>query len=348
MTAIQPPPAHDPSRLLWVDVLRVAGAFLVVLAHIETWGAGPALGNAFFYIVSRIAVPIFFMVSGYLLLSKQEDWWVFLKKRASKILIPFFFWSIIYDIYRNNAFIDSGVTLTAVYDLFLRILDGPRASHLWYLYSLIGLYFFTPILRLFVDRARNRDLLYFIGLWFFVIPILSIVNAFTRIRFDFDLQFAAGYVGYFLLGLYLGRLRTTPRRVWWTLGLLAASLGFSFAVFYFQIPPQDNEAVFRSYPSLNIILMSCAAFILLKAAGEKFPARFTGILKVFSDAGFGIYLVHMLVLYWLGSGWKALGFETRAGPSYIVIPLVAVTAFLVSFAITYVLRKIPILKAVVP
>ncbi len=346
----RPSQAEKPaaSRLAWVDFLRVVGAFLVVLAHIEGWGDGPVLAKSFFYIISRTAVPIFFMISGYLLLPKQEDWWMFLKKRAAKIIIPFLVWSIIYDVYWNEAFVESGVTLAAIGDMFLRILRGPRASHLWYLYSLIGLYLFTPILRLFVANARNRDLLYFIGLWFLVYPILNIAQEFTDLRIGFDLQYATGYVGYFLLGLYLGRLQTTPRLLWSAFGLFLASAGFSFAVFFFHIPPEDNELVFRSYPSLNVILMACSVFVLLKAVGEKYPARFLAPLRVFSDASFGTYLVHFLVLYWISLGWRALGFQTQVGASYIVIPLVTVIAFLVSFAITYILRKIPIVRSIVP
>ena len=72
-----------------MDFVRFLGAFLVVLAHIEAWGAGPQWAHSFYYTISRNGVPLFFLISGYLLLSKQEDLPTFFKKRAARIVIPF-------------------------------------------------------------------------------------------------------------------------------------------------------------------------------------------------------------------------------------------------------------------
>lgn len=157
----------------WVDGIRITGAFLVVLAHIGKWGEGPEWLHPLAYTFSRIGVPFFFMLSGFLLLPKEENLVIFLRKRAWKVFLPLVAWSLIYDVYVNQALSKSGVTLEAVVRLLIRLLRGPRAEHLWFFYTLIGLYLFTPILRLFVARARQSDLLYYIGLWFFTVPLLS-------------------------------------------------------------------------------------------------------------------------------------------------------------------------------
>ena len=334
--------------LPWVDFMRFIGAFLVVLAHIDVWGGGPDWAQKVYYTISRNGVPIFFLMSGYLLLSKEEDLWTFFKKRAVKIIIPFFIWSIIYDAYAAHSFAETGVTLDAVLKMFIRILRGPRAAHLWFFYSLIGLYLFTPILRLFVAKAKNSDILYYIGLWFIAMPIMFIVEEFTPLQNGFELYYAVGYVGYFLLGLYLGRLETTPRLLWIALGLFVVGASFTFAVFYFDLAPQNNELVFRSYPSLNIVVMAMAVFILLKAAGERISPRLARFSAIVSQSSFGIYLVHSIILGWMVFAWESLGFATAAGPSLIVIPLVALVNFLFSWGVTFVMRKIPILRAAVP
>lgn len=335
------------SRLTWVDFLRVTSALLVVLVHSQVWGSGPAIAKTFYHTLARISVPVFFMLSGYLLLPKEESWQTFLSKRATKILIPFFFWSFVYDAFINAAFSETGVTLAASYDMFLRILSSPRGGHFWYMYSLIGLYFFIPILRLFVARARNSDVLYFIGLWLFVIPILYILEAYTDIRIRFEMQFAAGYVGYLLIGLLLGRMELTPKRMWISAALFVASFLFCLAVFHYEYPP-DNELPFRSHLSLNIILLASAAFPILKFMGNNVPRRLLPSLYLISEASFGIYLIHPLVMYWMELIWKSFGYETTSGSSFIVIPVVTVVAFLLSFAVTYILQKIPIVRAVVP
>jgi surface polysaccharide O-acyltransferase-like enzyme len=334
--------------LPWVDFMRFIGAFLLVLAHIDVWGGGPDWSQKIYYTLSRNAVPLFFLMSGYLLLSKDEEPWTFFKKRAAGILIPFLFWSIFYDAYASNSFAGTGVTLDAILKMFIRILRGPRTAYLWFFYSLIGLYFFTPILRLFVAKAKNSDILYYIALWFIIMPIMFILEEFTPIKNGFELYYAAGYVGYFLLGHYLGRLETTRRLLWIALGLFVLGYASTFLVFYLNLPPLNNELPFRSYPSLNIVLMSIGAFILLKAAGERIPSWLARLSSLVSPSSFGIYLVHSIILTMVVVGWESLGYKTAAGYSLLVIPLVALIAFLLSWGITAIMRKIPILRTIVP
>ena len=343
---IQPIQHQEKNTLHWVDFIRFLGAFLVVLAHIEGWGAGSAWAKNFYYTLSRVGVPLFFLISGYLLLSKQEDLPTFFRKRASRIIIPFLVWSIIYDVQNSDAFA-SGVTLEGILKMFIRILRGPREGHLWFFYSLIGLYLLTPILRVFVAKARNSEILYYIALWFIAMPILFIVEAFTPLKNGFEIYYTGGYVGYFLLGYVLGGLETKASLLWPALGLFMISFIFSFAVFHFNLFPQENELVFRSYPSLNIILMSLGAFVLVKAAGEKISLPLARLSGEASKVSFGIYLIHPLVFVWMALGWNALGFETDAGNAIFVIPLAALVNFVLSWMIVFVISRIPVLRAAV-
>jgi surface polysaccharide O-acyltransferase-like enzyme len=335
------------TAISWVDFVRFLASFLVVLAHIEAWGAGPGWAQKFFFAISRNGVPLFFLISGHLLLSKQEDLRTFFRKRAARIIIPFLAWSIIYDVQNSGAFTESGVTLEAVLKVFLRILRGPRAGHLWFFYSLIGLYLITPILRVFISKARNSEILYYIALWFIAMPLLFIVEEFTPFKNGFEIYYTGGYLGYFLLGYYLGRLETKPLLTWAAAGLFITGILFTFAVFYFDLPPQKNELVFRSYPSLNIVLMSLGAFVLIKAAGEEISARWAGISSNVSRASFGIYLIHPIVFAWMAFGWAALGFRTAAGNALLVIPLATLINFLLSWMIVFLISKIPLVRTVV-
>jgi surface polysaccharide O-acyltransferase-like enzyme len=334
------------TALSWVDFIRFIGSFLVVLAHIQNWGAGSKWAQDFYYVLSRIGVPLFFLISGYLLLSKQEALWTFFKKRASRIIIPFLVWSIIYDVQNSQAF-ENGVSLEGILKMFIRIFRGPREAHLWFFYFLIGLYLITPILRVFISKASNSDILYYIALWFLVVPLLFIVEEFTPIKNGFEIHYTGGYVGYFLLGYYLGRLDLKPPLFWSALGLFITGFLFTFAVFYFDLPPQKNELVFRSYPSLNITLMSLGAFILIKTIGEKISPQLAQLSREAGRASFGIYLIHPIIFTWMALGWNALGFQTNSGSSIFVIPLAALVNFLLSWLIILVISKIPILRAIV-
>jgi surface polysaccharide O-acyltransferase-like enzyme len=213
---------------------------------------------------------------------------------------------------------------------------------------LIGLYLFTPVLRPLIWKASDRELLYYIGLWILAVPGLTIIQEFTPFRSGFELQLATGYVGYYLLGHVLGGIEFSSRRLLLFSLLLLAGFIVTFLVFYMDIPPQDNEAVFRSYLSANIIFMAVSSLVFLRLAGQVIPPRMVPLLDMFSQASFGIYLMHSIVMRWLDQGWEALGMDTGAGSSLLVIPAVAAVGFLASFFITMVLRKIPVLKTIVP
>jgi surface polysaccharide O-acyltransferase-like enzyme len=337
-----------PVRLVWVDFIRVVSTFLVVLAHAIGWGGDPRWMQTLYYTISRNGVPLFFMISGYLVLSREEGTWTFLKKRAWKILIPFFVWSTIYDVYWNDAFAETGLTFQAVFRLFIRILRGPRAEHLWFFYALIGLYLFAPVLRLFVKKARDLDVLYYIALWFLAVPILFVLEGTTPLRSGFELNYMTGYVGYYLLGLYLGRLNVIRRAPVLSLIVLLAGFVFSFLVFYLDLPPQGNETAFRSYLSLNIVLMAIMTFSFLRTAGESLPGSAASFLRLVGQSSFGIYLMHSIILQWMTTVAQSMGIKINSGPPILVVPFIALIAFSLSFLITHTLRRIPVLKTIVP
>lgn len=344
---MQNTPAPTANKLPWVDILRFTAAFIVVLAHIEGWGGGPSWARILYYVLSRIGVPIFFLLSGYLLLSKREPLAVFFSKRAARIAIPFLAWSILYDTVNAHAFTETGFTFEAVLKMLIRIIRGPREGHLWFFYSLLGLYLLTPILRVFVANAKKSEVYYYIGLWFLVMPVLYIIQAFTPIENGFEVYHTGGYVGYFLLGWLLGRMENSPQNLRLGLILFPAGFLFTYAVFFFNIPPQNNELVFRSYPSLNIIIMSLGAFILLRQLAEKAPAWLANLSTHGGKASFGIYLIHPLVLNGISALWASWGLNRADGHSLLIIPAVALTGFAISWAAVSLIQRIPILRSTV-
>ena len=98
------------NRLYYFDYLRVIAILGVLCIHVAApyvtmylklpniqWQASVVLNG-----LVRWCVPIFFMVSGALLLGRKEEPLTnFFKKRANRILIPFIIWSIGYYIWRQ-------------------------------------------------------------------------------------------------------------------------------------------------------------------------------------------------------------------------------------------------------
>lgn len=214
-------------------------------------------------------------------------------------------------------------------------------------YSLIGLYLLTPVLRVFVANAKKTEIYYYIALWFLVVPILYIVEGLTPIKNGFEIYHTGGYVGYFLLGYYLGRLENTPQNLRFGLILFIVGFLFTIAVHYYNIPPRDNELVFRSYPSLNIITMSLGVFLLIKAMAEKVPPLFKAIAHQGSVASFGIFLIHMFVFEWITKLWQLWGLQLQSYNLFVSIPIMATIVFLISWGIVYLIQRIPIVRLIV-
>ncbi len=337
-------PETQSNHLRWVDLVRTLGAFLVVIAHIQFGGGGPAWVGGFYFVLSRIAVPMFFMASGYLLLSKEEPYLVFFRKRALKVIVPFLAWSVIYMLWKREYF-DASFSFEVVAAYAIKILRGPRTNHLWFFYPLIGLYLVTPILRILTARGVVNDLVYFCGLWFLVTPVFYTLQEFTPLQFGFEIYFAAGYIGYYVLGYLLGKIRFSRIYLYGLMGLFViVSIG-STAIIHHNSVIDYHTQYFGNYLSINIVALSAAAFVLLR----ELPVNdgFNRVLAPFSKASFGVYLIHVIVLDEMAKS-QLFNAWFNTGNSIYMIPLLGLLGFVVSFVFVYLLQKIPVVRSIVP
>ena len=146
-------------RINWIDITRIIAIFAVLAIHtlagyICEWGHIPYTDwmiATFSGAVARFAVPVFIILSGYLLLDKQENAYLFFQKRFSKVVIPLLAWSVIYTVFNTNS-IYSIFTIEFVKEL----LSSNVYFHLYFLYIIIGLYIITPVLRLILHNINIK------------------------------------------------------------------------------------------------------------------------------------------------------------------------------------------------
>jgi len=343
--------------ILWADLIRVVAIFLVVLIHVSgqlttVWGKIPTnqwIIADIYGSIARIAVPLFFMISGYLLLPRSESLSVFYIKRMTRILIPLIVWSLIYlGWYCGNH--PNTCTPGLAWDLLL--VQGTY-YHLWFLYSLISIYLILPALRLMIKSDTDKRILwYLIGLWLIFQPILAIAHKFWNFSIKISPPLATGFVCYFVLGYLLGEMTLSHTRiilstVLWVMGTLMTIIG----TYLFTRNSGQFDGFFYDFVSMNVILASSAAFLLLRWLSEREPLQspsFYAILRTFATSAFGIYLVHILVIEVL-SGWiPFLHMNSFMGNAIWSIPFVSIVVFFLSFLAVRLLQKIPILKYSVP
>ena len=89
--------------------------------------------------------------------------------------------------------------------VFINNLLNGSAYHLWYLYMIIGLYAFIPILRKFTVTASKRSLEYLLVVSFIVMLARQYgISQITISFINFD-----GYIFYLILGYYLSKFGFT-------------------------------------------------------------------------------------------------------------------------------------------
>ncbi len=321
----------------WIDLLKTIAAFAVVILHVtvsilynfadqENWQAAN-----FYNSLVRFCVPVFVMISGVLLLKKNEEITVFLRKRFSRLLFPFIFWSLVYLLLKINY--DS--SFKEIISFSIKAIKSGTEFHLWYIYMLIGLYLFIPILSKFTVNATKKEMIYFLSIWFFIILIsLPVFNKFyTRI----DFRYFSGYIGYLVLGTFLHRFVDKKPR-WMGFLLFFLSVGFTiFITYYLSAKTNTFNGRFYDFLGLNVVFACIGMFLIFKEVSTE-NKIFKQIVETISKYSYGIYLSHIFVLMVVSK----IGLSYLLFNPWLSIPFIAISVFVLSWFLTFILSKIPV------
>ena len=174
-------------------MLRIIAIFLVIFNHTGTVGfqAYTQTNNKKLYvlylfmaIICKIAVPIFFMISGALLLGREESIIEVYKKRISRIVVVLLLFSLMQYIYLIRDNINTFNIL-----IFLKtIYSSPIITPYWYLYSYLCFLMILPFLRKMVKKMSQTDFIYLFILCIGMSFIIPIVENILGISIDNNLK----------------------------------------------------------------------------------------------------------------------------------------------------------------
>jgi surface polysaccharide O-acyltransferase-like enzyme len=346
---MRPAPAQN---IDWISNLKWIALYAVILLHCTSpllmqYGKVSALdwwAADIFNAAVRFAVPVFVMITGALLLHREYEIVDFLKKRLGRILVPFLFWSLVYIWYSwYNEEISFGNDAWLNTRLVLHLLKNGSSYHLWYVYMLIGLYFFIPVIGKFVQNATEKELLYFLMVWFIV--MLSTQPYLAKYNPAVDMHYFAGFAGYLVLGHYLAykNLRAKHLRlsmlVFFILSVIWIAVGTRLIISH----PEWPGTTFYEPVNPAVLMLSASLFILMRFA---LPKVHPAIIRIRDFAGrfnYGIYLSHALVLYFLDD---LFGISYKLCTPIIAIPLTALLCFALSLLLVWAVNKLPFGKLV--
>lgn len=318
----------------------------------------------------RPCVPLFVMMTAVLLLPIKNGTTInaFYKKRIGRIIAPLVFWSLALPIlifayvnYINPATtnpyisVDSYIPVSLVNRLYTFIFNfNFDTTPLWYLYMLVGLYLMMPIINTWLVQTTKKELKTLLYIWVgtlfipyikMLAPVLGYQGNYGNMELfggcDWNIYgtfyYVSGFAGYLILAYYL---KTYPLNWSWKklaaicipmfiIGFLITSVGYIITNEYFPGNYAYLEILWY-FTGINVFMMTFPIF----AAIQKLNVSGSPSLTRIASLTFGIYLCHFVFIF------LAYDIYNISGIPYVVrILLSAITVFVISGTITYIMNK---------
>ncbi len=334
-------------RVVYFDVLNILAALAVVFLHCNSsvhtfqntlaWKQALGVEVIFYW-----AVPIFFMLSGANLMNYRERYSTeeFFKKRLIRILIPFIVFSLIYAVlYKVDPMV------IGKREFINRFFNTQIMTIFWFFIPMFSVYLAMPVLSLLKDN--RRILWYMAGLGFMLNSFLPQVFRYLGLVWNGSLTFlmTGGFLIFTVLGYLLSQtdISFKKRLIIYGAGLISVILRY-FATIHLSVKDGVLNYTFFDYLQWHSVLLAVAVFVAFKHSkwiaklGESRKASV--FLKSLSSLSFGIYLTHYIVIEFLYKFIVPGTYLWKLGVPFLV--------YAVSAVAVYVLKKIPIIKYIVP
>lgn len=273
-----------------MDVLKVICTLFVVMVHVcgPFCGRGSGVpGSSTFMIGSsiqiftRVAVPIFVLISGKYILGSWDEKSLggFYKKRYGRIILPLLFSIVVYGVYRIF-----GEKSADISSYLKDAVMGKTYGHLWYLYMLLGMYAFTPILYKIKNKVSHKAFRN-IG---FLLLITAMVTQLGEEMTGFKvpvLQFI-DYVGFYITGYTLKDYKPKNKNMLFGMYLFLAALGSGLAIFL-----QAKGIMFWMIIHMGNNVIATPAAIYLYLFFNNITIENSKIAQL-GKYTFGVYIVH--------------------------------------------------------
>jgi surface polysaccharide O-acyltransferase-like enzyme len=230
---------------------------------------------------------------------------------------------------------------------------------------LAGLYLLTPILRIILAHADAKIMKYFIVLWVLSASIIPLISYFTPYGVNSGVFTVTGWVGYYILGIYLLDVKISRKYLvaFLALGVALAAAGTVYMAAHYG---GAQTWYFQDYLSPTMILSSVMAFLLLNTIHispyKKPPtqppqlnqqlvnqkpteiSKSRKLIHVISENTLPIFLFHLIVLEALQKGYFGFTINGFTINSVIGVPIAAAVTLFLCLIVIVPLKKVPYLK----
>lgn len=317
-----------------IELIRVVACFFVVAIHLLTARMGPQnITTHYIKIILIIAVPLFWIVTGYYIFTDKKPYFKKVKKTITGILVPaliVMFFSQVFSswILCKTSFLYCIKHPQFNSSVFRGLLgwycSGTLVSHLWYIFAYLRLILFFPLFRYICRNSKTENkirraylLLFFVqaiisNIQYIVLPIFNIKSG-INIPMPFDANIFYVLLGY-EINLFINREKNDSNKTLinyriifaGVVGFLATVLGFT-AIYICKKLGLDTVYFLSLKTCISMVLSVCVFYIIMHI---KIKKCFNAIIIYLSKNSFYIYLIHMIVekkltkIYWLKNYMK--------------------------------------------
>jgi surface polysaccharide O-acyltransferase-like enzyme len=292
--------------------------------------------------LARVCVPLFVMISGYLLLPMKTDYSTFLKKRFTRVSFPFIAFCIFYDIYYYiRGVIDVKTMLINIPKIFINY--GSELGHLWFMYMIMGVYLLIPIFSPWIKSAKKEHFYFYFVIW-----LISSFSCYIHLAFpqiwgevywnnNTVVQGFIGDFGYAVLGAFI-KLHLKEKNLY-ILGIILYLIGSGFTMFGFLYKREEAATceeieVTWKFDSINVVIATFGVFLLLR----KVECKNEKVVKIFNDLAlksYGMYLIHIFFLQFFKYVFDAPN-QFPLWCIFVIAILTFITSYLVIKALSYI------------
>ena len=313
------------SKINWIDNLRGIACLMVVMIHTTTWYVTNAhsissvnwdianiLNSA-----SRVSVPLFFMISGFLFFGERSAQ----PRHFTRIAACLGFYSAVALLY-ITLFTSINAGLSLKY-----LLQKPVFYHLWFFFAIIVIYLVSPLIQ--VKNVSGKMLLALMV----VIGLIANPNTVSQKIDGFEWLPVNLYING-MLGRAIGMMETQRRSLnWLCASLFIAGVAVISRGTLHELQWRGNFAdTWYLYCGPMVFLCAVSLLTLVK---NTLNARPLPVLSVISRHSLGIYGFHALVIHAL----RTRGVELKSWPVLDIIWIFAAT-LVISLLLSMLLQRI--------
>lgn len=341
------------SRKTYLEVVRIFACLTVIFVHTHFYSNNLSIK----LFIGQCGVPLFFIITGYALFSKNHDYKDLLRKSVKKYIIPIFIlvtFSVIFGewILGNETFINCfmSINLSHLIKQYLTVVTLQFEDYkgligiLWTFKFYLAIIIFYPILKSLMSPNKNKEsdicrriLIIYI---FICLIINTLINIFIIKLNTINLLFPDMLI-YLLIGyefkLHKEKLINGRRGIIY--GLIITIIGLLSKYYVYSI----NPSLYYSYDQqLPTVIYSMGLFIFLSNIGLLFKQN--AIINYISDKTYGIYLIHYLIIKKISTTnfYKMIEIKVPSfsfKEQFILELLYTIIVFVLCLIITIVIKK---------